>query len=114
MVASGERLVAIIGEGKYPLRAAGVDTFTNPGGDPIPFLRDADGRIVAFKEGGDTFRRLSLSVSSATRLLLDPRPKGRDGRPAVYRYEKPIRVPDGIRAGEAGSETIPTGWRSGS
>src|SRR5215470_806842 len=25
MVASGERLVAIIGEGKYPLRAAGVD-----------------------------------------------------------------------------------------
>jgi hypothetical protein len=48
MVASGELLVAIIGEGKYPLRAAGVDTFTNPGGDPIRFLRDADGRIVAF------------------------------------------------------------------
>jgi hypothetical protein len=42
MVASGERIVAIIGEGKYPLRAAGVDIFTNPGGDPIPFLRDAD------------------------------------------------------------------------
>ena len=108
MVASGERLVAIIGEGKYPLRAAGVDTFTNPGGDLIPFLRDADGRILAFKEGGDTFRRLSLSVSSVTRLLLDPRPKGRDGRPAVYRYEKPIRLPDGIRAGEAGPETLST------
>ena len=108
MVASGPHLVAIIGEGKYPLRAAGVDTFTNPGGDPIPFLRDADGRIVAFKEGDDTFRRLSLSVPVNTRLILDPRPKGRDGRLVVYRYEKPIRLPDGIRAGEAGPGTLST------
>ncbi len=38
IVASGERLVAIIGEGKYALRAAGVDTFTNAGGQSIPFL----------------------------------------------------------------------------
>jgi len=29
MVAGGPHLVAIIGEGKYPLRAAGVDTFIN-------------------------------------------------------------------------------------
>jgi CubicO group peptidase (beta-lactamase class C family) len=108
LVASGERLVAIIGDGKYPLRAAGVDTFTNPGGDPIPFLRDADGRIVAFKEGGDTFRRLSLSVSAATRLPLDPRPKGRDGRPVVYRYEQPRRLPDDISTGEAGLGTLST------
>jgi CubicO group peptidase (beta-lactamase class C family) len=106
IVASGARLVAIIGDGKYPLREAGVDTFTNPVGDPIPFLRDADGRIVAFKESGATFRRLSLSVPANTRLLLDPRPKGQDGRPVVYRYEQPMRLPDGIRTDEAGPGTL--------
>lgn len=106
MVAGGERLVAIIGEAKYPLRAAGIDTFTNPGGDSIPFLRDADGRVVAFKEGGDSFRRRTSSVPLAARLLLDPRPKGRDGRSVVYRYKQPARLPDGIRAGEAGPGTL--------
>ena len=106
MVASRQRLVAIIGEAKYPLRAAGIDMFTNPGGDSIPFLRDADGRIVAFKEGGDTFRRRSSSVSVATRLLLEPRPKGRDGRPVFYRYEQPKRLTDGIRTGGAGPGTL--------
>ena len=52
VLADGQRLVAIIGEGKFPLRASGTDTFTNAGGDSIPFLRDASGRIVAFKEKG--------------------------------------------------------------
>ena len=106
MVASGERLVALIGEAKYPLRAAGIDTFTNPGGDPIPFLRDTDGRVVAFREGGDTFRKRSPGVSAATRLLLEPRPKRRDGRPILYRYTLPARVRDGIRVGEAGAGTL--------
>jgi CubicO group peptidase (beta-lactamase class C family) len=106
MVASGDRLVAIIGEAKYPLRAAGSDAFTNPGGDPIPFLRDAYGRVVAFKERGDTFRRRSPRVSAATRSLLEPRPKGRDGRPVLYRYEPPTRVRDGIRVGDVGPGTL--------
>ena len=107
MVASGERLVAIIGEAKYALRAAGTDTFTNPSGDPIPFLRDATGRIVAFKESGDTFARLSSNVPAATRRLLEPRPRGPNGLPVVYRYEPPARLPDGIRIGEAGPDTLP-------
>ena len=107
MVASGERLVAIIGEAKYALRAAGTDTFTNPSGQPIPFLRDANGRIMAFKESDDTFARLSSSVPAATRRLLEPRPLGPDGLPVVYRYEPPARLPDGIRTGDAGPDTLP-------
>jgi hypothetical protein len=67
MVADGERLVAIINEAKYPLRAVATDTFTNPGGDPIPFVRDTTGRIVAFQEHGDTFARLSTAVSAEIR-----------------------------------------------
>src|SRR5918994_3998056 len=55
MVAHGERLVAILGESPYVLRAAGSDAFTNPSGGAIPFLRDAYGRIMAFKEDGETF-----------------------------------------------------------
>ncbi|MEW5975674.1 MAG: hypothetical protein AB1898_07695 [Acidobacteriota bacterium] len=39
------------------LRKGTTDTFTNPGGDPIPFLRDAAGRIVAFEEGDEIDRR---------------------------------------------------------
>ena len=106
MVAGDERLIAIIGEAKYPLRDAGVDVFTNPGGDSIPFVRDAAGRVVAFKESGDTFRRRSASVAMATRLLLEPRPKGRDGRPTVYRYAQPAQLRDGIRAGAAGPGSL--------
>ena len=55
-------------------------------GDQIPFLRGAGGRVVAFKEGNETFPRRSTSVAPAMRWLLEPRPKGPDGRPAVYRY----------------------------
>lgn len=107
MVASGERLIAIIGEAKYPLRAAGTDVFTNPGGDSIPFLRDANGRISAFKESGDTFARLSSSVPAAARQLLEARPPGPDRRPVVYRYVKPVLLPDGIRVEEARPGTLP-------
>src|SRR4051812_11618771 len=49
IVASEGRLIAILGDGKYPLRASGRDTFVNATGDAIPFARDASGRVVAFK-----------------------------------------------------------------
>lgn len=106
MVANGKRLVVIIGESKYVLRPADIDTFRDPGSDLIPFLRDANGHIIAFKENGDTFARQSSNVSAATRLLLEPRTKGPDGQPAVYRYERPSQFPDGIRAEAAGPGTL--------
>lgn len=107
MVAGREQLVAIIDESKYALRLVGDDAFMNARGDPIPFHRDARGRVVAFKENGDTFERLSRNIPAAARLLLEPRPPGPDGRPAAYRYESPPRFPDGIRTGEAGLGTLP-------
>jgi len=39
MVNGGGRLVAIIGEAKYPLRRIAPDTFANGAGDRIPFGR---------------------------------------------------------------------------
>jgi CubicO group peptidase (beta-lactamase class C family) len=107
MVASRGRLMATIGDSKYVLRAAGTDTFLNPPGDSIPFVRDADGRIVAFKEYGDQFARLSSKVPAAKRLLVEPRPMGPDGLPVVYRYAPPARLPNGIRVGEAAPATLP-------
>ena len=106
MVADGDRLVAILGDGKYPLRATGVDTFMNGVGETIPFIRDGAGRIVAFKEKGETFKRLSPDVPDTVRSRLRPRPPGPDGRPPAYRYEPPADHADGIRVGAAGPGTL--------
>jgi CubicO group peptidase (beta-lactamase class C family) len=106
MVVDGERLVAIIGEAKYPLRRAAPDTFANPSGDPIPFVRNTEGRIVAFKEHGDTFARFSMVIAPETQQLLEPRPPGPNGH-TTYRYAKPPALADGIRVGEAGPGTLP-------
>jgi CubicO group peptidase (beta-lactamase class C family) len=106
MVADGERLVAIIAEAKYPLRAVAPDTFANPGGDLIPFLRDTAGHIAAFQEHGDTFARLSTVVGAETRRLLVPRPPGPEGRPPPYRCTAPPALTDGIRVGEMGPGTL--------
>jgi CubicO group peptidase (beta-lactamase class C family) len=107
MVASGEQLVAIIDDAKYLLRAAGTDTFLNPAGDTIPFVRDETGRVVAFKEYGEEFARHSLAVPEAARLLLKPRPDATDGSSVVYRYKSPPNLADGIRVAEAGPGALP-------
>ncbi len=107
MVARGDRLFAIIGDSKYLLRVAGTDTFLNPPGESIPFIRDTNGRIVAFKESGEEFARLSSKVPKTKRLLLEPWTNGPGGLPVVYQYEPPPRLPDGIRVGEAGPATLP-------
>ncbi len=103
MVARDERLFAIIDESKYPLRAAGSDTFTNGSGDSIPFVRDASGRVVAFKERGDLFARRSQYVPPEVRSLAIPRPKLPNGQLPAYRYVAPPILGDGIRAGEIGT-----------
>ena len=107
IVSGGQRLTAIIGESKYPLRSTGVDTFANSGGDPIPFLHDNSGQIVALKENGVRFARLSPSVPEATRVLLEPRKRAGGGGAVAYRYTQPAKLSDGIRTGEAVSGTLP-------
>jgi CubicO group peptidase (beta-lactamase class C family) len=107
MLVHAGRLVAVIGESPYVLRPAGTDAFTNPNGDPIPFLRDVNNRITAFREGQDTFARLSSTVSAEARRLLEARPTGSDGRAVVYRYEAPPALDDGIPTGAAAPDTVP-------
>jgi CubicO group peptidase (beta-lactamase class C family) len=101
MIATGDRLVAVIGEAKYTLRRTGADAFANPSGDPIPFVRGIDGRVSAFREHGDTFARRSTDVPAAARLLLEPRPRNANGGPVAYLYRRPVERGDGIRAATA-------------
>lgn len=110
IVAREDRLIAIIAEGKYVLRPAGVDTFTNPGGQAIPFQRGANGRVIAFKEGTDTFTRRSAILPASVRATLEPRPVAANGQPTVYAYAPPPQLPDGIRvaAAEAGGFSAAT------
>ncbi len=109
MVMDGDRLVAIVSDAKYPLRAAGQDAFTNPGGDKIPFQRDAAGHVVAFREAGDVFRRRSPDVPASVRLLLEPRPRMADGSKQTYRYQPPPQLEDGIPVSAAGAGSLPAG-----
>jgi len=102
MVSGGGQLVAIIGEAKYLLRPSATDTFLNPPGDTLPFVRDRSGRIVAFKENGEEFARLSSNVPNSARLLLKPRPDSPNGKPVVYRYVPPPQLSDGIGVSNAG------------
>src|SRR3569832_1293913 len=96
MVADGARLVAVITEAEYYLRPVAVDTFVNPTGDSIPFLRDAAGRVSAYKKHGDTFARTSAAVDAHTRQLLEPRPRGENGRPVPFHCARPQALADGI------------------
>lgn len=107
MVANGKTLVAIIGEGKYPLLPVGPDLFRNGSGDAIPFLRDGTGKITAFKESTQTYARLSTTVPDSTRRLLQPRPYGDDGKPVAYRYQPPPSLGDGIATARATTGTLP-------
>jgi CubicO group peptidase (beta-lactamase class C family) len=107
MVTNGQQLIAVIDQSKYLLRPDGSDRFLNPAGDSIPFVRNADGRIRAFKEYGQEFPRLSTSVPQATRALLEPRARQRNGDPETYRYRPPPRTDDGIRVGAAEASTLP-------
>src|SRR5678815_3074200 len=59
MVSNGSQLFALIDDSKYTLRSSGNDAFLNPVGDVVPFVRDSQGHIVAFKEQGETFTRRS-------------------------------------------------------
>lgn len=106
MVASPTQLVAILGDAKYLLRPTATDTFLNPAGNSLPFVRDPTGRIVAFKENGEAFARLSLHVPNAARLLLKARASDPNGVPVVYRYQPPSRLSDGIPVGKAGPGTF--------
>ena len=107
ILAEGELLFAIIGGGKYPLRAVEPDKFKSQSGDVIPFLRDGEGHVMAFMEDADTFPRISAHVPPPVRQLLSPRPPDQDGQPVAYRYARPVQLADGIRTDTSGPDVLP-------
>ncbi|HEY0930257.1 MAG TPA: serine hydrolase [Gemmatimonas sp.] len=107
IVADRGRVVAVLDEAKYPLRAVAVDTFMNGSGDRIPFLRDATGRVTAFRERGDTFTRLSATVPREVRGLLQARTVPVDGSLPRYRCAAPANAADGLRVATPGRATLP-------
>jgi CubicO group peptidase (beta-lactamase class C family) len=107
VVANSNRLVAVIGEAKYPLRAVAGDTFANGAGDRILFLRGTDGRVGAFEERRDTFSRRSATIPAVTRQLFIARPPSSDGRLATYSYIAPPQLSDGISVGVPSTGSLP-------
>jgi CubicO group peptidase (beta-lactamase class C family) len=106
MVSNGSQLFALIDDSKYTLRSSGIDAFLNPVGNVVPFVRDSQGHIVAFKEQGETFTRMSTSVPVFARLRLQPRATTLNGKTPVYQYKAPMQLADGIRVGRAGTATL--------
>ena len=96
----GARLVAVLDEAKYPLRFLGDDLFLNGVGDTIPFERDAEGWVLAFRERGVRFARLEDTVTRTTAASVVPRPRARDGRIPPYIYRPPSDLNDGIAVGD--------------
>ncbi len=98
--ATGSRLVAVIKEAKYPLQFLGDDRFLNGVGDTIPFERDAEGWVLAFRERGIRFSRLEDTVTRFTAASVVPRLPGRDGRVPPYAYRRPADMSDGLAVGD--------------
>jgi CubicO group peptidase (beta-lactamase class C family) len=101
LVAHRDRLVALVGDGKYPLRRLAPDTFENAVGVRIPIVRDGDGRVVAFQERGETFHRLAAAIPADVRNLFEPR-----AGVTTYRYAAPAFVDDGIPVKAAGAGAL--------
>jgi CubicO group peptidase (beta-lactamase class C family) len=104
---AGDELVAVQDEARYPMRAAGVDTFTTASGQRIPFIRNAAGVVTGYEEGGQFHPRKSRVVSANTAALLRPRPVS-EGGPGDYRYHAPPDLRDGIAVGDIAGSALDT------
>lgn len=103
IVATDSSLFAVIDEAKYPLRSIGADRFMNAGGDTIPFRRGPGGEVSGFVERAVFFPRrtrvIDPAVAADVRAI--PRPLGKNGVVAAYRYVTPRDLGDGIATGNA-------------
>jgi CubicO group peptidase (beta-lactamase class C family) len=103
IVAHQGRLYAVLEDIAYPLTALSGDLFRNAAGQPVEFLRDREGRVIAVKEGVERFEKQSDQVSTRSRALLIPR----DGGP--YHYSPPALLGDGLAVGSLGRGSLPQG-----
>lgn len=95
----GDQLFAVLDGAKHRLSPAGVDIFTNPSGQKIPFRRDANGKVTGFTDSGVFRARVSLNVTKESAALARPQPQSQDS-PDAYLYHSPADAHDGIPVGD--------------
>ena len=106
-IVASQDLFAVLDGAKYRLTPAGVDLFTNPGGQRIPFRRDAQGNVTGFVDSGQFRARISSTVTKESEALAYPRPAGQ-GSPRLYRYHPPVDEHDGIPVGDIAQTELGT------
>lgn len=98
-IVDGDGLFAVVDEGKYPLRPAGVDKFTTVGGQVVTFPRNAKGTVTGYMQDGKFHPRVSTTITPEAAALARPRPHGQDS-PKDYHYRRPTNLHDGIAVGD--------------
>lgn len=96
-IVAGDQLFAIQDGSKYKLRLSGTDEFTTVTGQKIPFLRDANGKVTSYVEGGQSHPRVSTAITSEAAALAHPWPQGK----GPYHYHPPADLHDGIAVADA-------------
>ena len=66
---AADQLFAVLDGAKYRLSPAGTDIFTNPGGQRIPFQRDASGKVMSLVESGIFRARISPDITKESAAL---------------------------------------------
>src|ERR1700721_2579150 len=66
---AGDQLFAVLDGAKYRLSPSGVDVFTNPSGQKIPFSRDATRKVTGLEESGVFRARISSTVTKESAAL---------------------------------------------
>ncbi|GAB3572613.1 serine hydrolase domain-containing protein [Hymenobacter daeguensis] len=90
-------LYALIGDGRYPLRALGPDLFANASNDTVSFQRDASGKVASYTVHRQLFHLLKRDVHFPPQMWY-PRllPAG---KAFVYHYTAPPKTADGLPVG---------------
>jgi hypothetical protein len=77
-IADGDGLFAVVDEGKYQLRSAGVDQFSTMTGQLVTFPRDANGKVTGYNQDGKFHPRVSTAITPESAALAKSRSKGED------------------------------------
>ena len=92
-IVAGDQLFAVQDDAKYKLLYSKKDEFTTIGGEKIPFLRDASGKVTGYEEGGHFHPRISLAITPESAALAHPWPPSKG---TTYHYHPPADLRDGI------------------
>lgn len=89
-------LYAILDNAKYPLTRIKKDSFVNVRNTPVVFERDINGKVLSFKSGGQSFKRLNKAFEKPEMF---PR-KELFNHADNYSYSIPKQLEDGLATGD--------------